>query len=364
MADAAEHPAGPQQKPANAAPRISLDEIRNAWKKRQSKVVTAKFTWDQHKRLPLNTLVRFHASGKARVTPPVGKVATIAAKEGPRALVDFPERDTLCLDGERLAFSETSMDPELLMDIAKSGGDYQAPFMKVTMTGNETRRYETCLPGPSRSRAIAYFTTNPKESRGADFPSERPLLVALRPTTRAAIELSSYHVSTRAAAIGDAPCVIIEADDEHHTHSEYWLEPARDFIPLRFITRYSGGAFFRFDVEYQKAAACGWVPSGWRIAVARQDGYLISSWTATVTSFSINPPLAADDFELKMVDGTYLRDLRDGRQKAEWIGIEPPVQGAALPTDRANRWLILLCLNAGLVLVLAAALAARRLRRN
>jgi hypothetical protein len=97
----------------------------------------------------------------------------------------------------------------------------------------------------------------------------------------------------------------------------YWLDPNRDYLPLRKHVSLEGRDSDRIDWTYRLDQTDGWIPIGWKDLSVGEDG-ASTCGLCTVTSYSINGPLPASEFEIEPPKGAEVQDLRDstslGRQ--------------------------------------------------
>jgi hypothetical protein len=124
--------------------------------------------------------------------------------------------------------------------------------------------------------------------------------------------------------------------------TEYWVDPAREHIPVRMMERIDGKPFLDTLIRYQKTAA-GWLPAGWTATQVNPEVDRFE-WIVRMRVTSLDPDYraAADEFDLKPRPGELVveRTNTDGKmwnarnmppakyfranERGELIPIEPP----------------------------------------
>lgn len=90
--------------------------------------------------------------------------------------------------------------------------------------------------------------------------------------------------------------------EERHDPSGWktilWIEPERDFLISRISVLFEQNWIVDMDIDYRQDAQWGWIPSAWRITEMLSDGSRRLVSTATVTAYSINTPIAPEQFRI------------------------------------------------------------------
>jgi hypothetical protein len=168
-------------------------------------------------------------------------------------------------------------------------------------------------------------------------------------------------------------CVVLK-----HQEHEIWVDPARDFVPVRIMEVHEGAIRVDVVVTYRLADK-EWAPDAWNTVFTSRRGKVIDdSFAAKLTDFRLNEAIGDETFEIEYPLGTWMNNritdesyiLREGGNKrpvvpGEFTGrnyeqlrdSDPPGSGS-----RSGAWMALL---AALVLALTAALViiVRRRRR-
>lgn len=125
---------------------------------------------------------------------------------------------------------------------------------------------------------------------------------------------TKFHVVSGTKKIGDVACVVIENEPHEGAHEYYWLDPARDYLPLRESRTLNGEDRGRVDFKYRLDSHDGWVPAGWTGAYTGESGSLLASHTNSVTEATLNRPLPALEFEIDPPTRARVSDSRGNRR--------------------------------------------------
>jgi thioredoxin 1 len=125
-----------------------------------------------------------------------------------------------------------------------------------------------------------------------------------------------FRVRKQKGHIGNVACVVIETEPGRGTLLSYWLDPARDYLPLREHRMEDGEDRERVDFSYQADPTCGWALAGWTNANAGAGGSLWSPKTDTIIEFTVNQPIPASDFQIEAPPNVHVQDRRIDRRSA------------------------------------------------
>jgi len=280
--------------PPDAA-RKTLAAIAAAWSRRQAQTKSFKFTWEQD-RIPLR--------GKP-----------------------FPQsRHSVCVDGEKFAdeFSIpgwTRAQPKRTKSRLRLGGmESGTVHQSKTAFDGLTRRGLSLSDSPRNPCYVTIDSTPPRTNKEA---REWEVLFVFRPIHPRlgridATQLgdpSQFRVLAERAKIGDAACVVIQHELREGWTESYWLDPARDYLPLRQHETVRGQDFMRVDLSYRPDGK-GWIPAGWTETLIGSGGEVLVGSTSTVTSFAVNQPIPASEFEIAIPPGAHVEDTRGDAEDA------------------------------------------------
>ena len=191
------------------------------------------------------------------------------------------------------------------------------------------------------------------------------------------IDLSLFSVLPEAAAVGGVDCVVLRENPrpDQARQSVFFLDPNREFVPLRFVESVRQKPFFQIELRFRSDTKNGIVPDGWTIVYQDDNGGIKTSQVAKVTSFAINDSISNEKFEIEFPPGTWVRDLRS---KNEYI-VRPDYSRRHITAEelrgnftyeqllssdpgRGSMRFWFVSLNVVLVLVVLAIIILRRLR--
>jgi beta-lactamase regulating signal transducer with metallopeptidase domain/thiol-disulfide isomerase/thioredoxin len=303
--------------------RTILNAIADAWLQRQAKVKRFRYTWRRDgsgrdsKGKTLNT---FCVDGEKLMTefktpdeegspsPPLDKKGRAGLREG------WPiHQSKTVFDGvttHHLSFSNNPQRPSGVLDIQ---GCYNDSYFG--------------MPGDRYLRLIF---------RPFDAHEEGILAADLR-------DPAKFRVRRQRGQIGNIACVVIDTDRNAGMYFSYWLDPARDYIPLRQHRTVNGEDRQRLDLSYQADAACGWAPVGWTDTTVGMGGKVLSPITDTLSEFTINQPIPASDFQIETPPGVRVQDWRNDRAeqrreaaRAAWLAKRKPIVARKEAREKAH----------------------------
>jgi thiol-disulfide isomerase/thioredoxin len=276
---------------ARAEARTILNAIADAWVQRQAKVKRFKYAW---------------------------------RRDGERKTVN-----TFCVDGEKLMTEFKTPGEE--------GSPPRAPEKKGRAglrEGWPIHQSKTVFDGVT-TRNLS-FSSNPQRANGVldidagykDFwfgmAGDRYLMLIFRPfdaheegiPIAELREPAKFRVRKQKGKIGNVACVVIETERHPGMEMAYWLDPDRDYLPLREHRTLNGEDRDRLDISYRADSACGWAPDGWKDSTVGMGGRVFNPITDTITDFTINQAIPASDFQIETLPGTKVQDSRNDRRSA------------------------------------------------
>jgi hypothetical protein len=267
--------------------RPLLAAIADAWLKRQSQARRFKYVW---------------------------------RREGDRNTIN-----TLCVDGEKYMTEYKTPDWAPPAREAKPARlERQMWFvheMKTVFDGVDTRDFRLS-DAPQAPGGVVNIRPGSGVERTGAFPGDRYLFFVFRPLDPIFKGISvadlrdpaKFRIRRQTGKIGDVACIVIETEEHPGLQADYWLDPARDYLPLREHRTLNGEDRDRLDLSYRPDPTCGWVPVGWTDANVGMGGSVLFSNIDTVIAFTINQPIPAADFRLDTPPGADVRDARQDRR--------------------------------------------------
>jgi thiol-disulfide isomerase/thioredoxin len=166
--------------------------------------------------------------------------------------------------------------------------------------------------------------SNDSSDRDLGSPGDRELLLVYRPLHPKFGRLdeaelrdpAKFHIVAGTKKIGDVACVVLENERHPGMHDYYWLDPARDYLPLRESRTLNGEDRQRTEFTYRFDPRDGWVPTGWSDQSVGEGGALLGPYTDSVSEATVNRPLPASEFEIEAPRKARVSDYRNDRRFA------------------------------------------------
>jgi hypothetical protein len=267
-------------------------EVVKSWRKRQDAVRTLRFAWTETQ------------------THPVGWIPNPRVPERERLAVPalFSDRNrtvskTLTVDGQKMRYSfEVDRKEEPDGAAVKSPtGDNQGlgerrHYSYVSVFDGQAGTTRLSAVGEGLPAVVTRITAN-VDAQNLD---TRPILMALRPLDPVMGHTLLDRAITNLVRIfykGRSTMLLEEQRDASGWKTLMWLEPERDFIVTRYIVLFEQRIMVDVDVDYVTDPRAGWVPGAWRVTEKLTDGTKRVLSTAKVTSYAINEPVAAAQFQ-------------------------------------------------------------------
>jgi hypothetical protein len=268
--------------------RGTLNAIADAWLKRQAKAQRFKYSW---------------------------------RRDGERKTIN-----TLCVDGEKFMteFKTPGWAPS--PPLAKTGRAEAREMWpihqsKTAFDGVDTRAV-SFSDNPRWPGGVVNIRAGSRALRNGGLPGDRYLLLVFRPLdanfggidVAALRDPARFRVRKHKGQIGNVACVVIETEDGPGNQVSYWLDAARDYLPLRQHRALNGEDRSRLDIAYRPDPTCGWAPTGWTVANVGMGGLVFVPIADTITEFTINQPIPASDFQIEIPPGANVQDWRIDRR--------------------------------------------------
>jgi thioredoxin 1 len=271
--------------------RVALNAIADAWLKRQTNVKTFKYTWRRD-----------------------GEQKTI---------------NTFCVDGQKFmteyktpGWSPKSSPSEARPQRDEFGEGWPIHQSKTVFDGVDTRGLS--FSDNPRWRSGIVNNTAGSDHREVRMGGDWYLTLVFRPfvgnlggmNVADLRDPAKFRVRKQRGQIGNVSCVVIESEPHPGMQMSYWLDPARDYIPLRQHRTLGGEDRERVDISYRPDSTCGWAPTRWTMANVGMGGKVFNPISDTITDFTVNQPVPASDFQIETPAGAKVQDWRIDRRSA------------------------------------------------
>jgi hypothetical protein len=358
----------------------TLNDVRKAWKERQDRVRSARFTW-QDLQTDAKGCFSWMVSG-ARARRLAEERKQLGMPE-PRWLGAVPPWDTthtvihaVCFDGEKLRYSirgNHAMNPHTL----EYGRWYYVSVFDGKVAKLASPEGTVLTPWPT---IIIKAKPQPID---AQVPHLRPVLMTFRalfPRLRS-YDIDRLTFTGRQAVIRGAKCLELEQKEAINQVTRLWVDPGRAFVIVRYLTLSGEHVTQKIDVRFRKDAVTGWTLEGWDVDTLNSDGTLKQSSRASVTESEINPIVPEREFDIEEVHGARVRDersdldyvVKEGRKRkmlpedfgATYEQLMNSESGEALGKRKQASWTWRVGLLCGLTAFLGVVLICRwRFRRR
>jgi len=126
------------------------------------------------------------------------------------------------------------------------------------------------------------------------------------------IKANEFHTDGTELVVNGISCVRCYQDGNRPSIVRiYYLDPLRDYMPIRFMQESGGTVQIEIDFDYLKDAQHGWVLSGWETVRFAADGKATHRFNAKVENYLINPEFEPKEFTIEFPPGTLIDDLRE-----------------------------------------------------
>jgi hypothetical protein len=247
-------------------PSPTLDAIFRVWQERQDRTRWFTFEWEQ----------RIHRTASAALTGAVGGSGPVAG--GSKDFVQtVAQHGELHVDGERFNY-QFERESDRLSSV------------RELFDGTNTKRLDEYQSGAPRGSV----KSGAQHGQMLDVDVV-PMLFTYRPlqSNLSKIYREDCVLTNQRGNVGSREYFIVEQRDRSAPIVyAYWVDPAREYVVVRYVTRVEGRERGRTDVDYSHDEVHGWIPTTWNRTFLNEDGALSISKTYRVTDYSINEPIS------------------------------------------------------------------------
>jgi beta-lactamase regulating signal transducer with metallopeptidase domain/thiol-disulfide isomerase/thioredoxin len=285
--------------------KATLDAIADAWLQRQSKAKRWKYSWStKGARHTINTLEidgeKFMRAN--RTLPPLPQ-----PDPAPDGRVGWP-----ILQRKRVFDGAVTRDLWLTDDPTRPGG-----ILNITAGSDGPNGRSELLETGDSYLSLIFRPFDPRFGRLSVAELHNP---------------ARFRVRKQKGKIGNVACVVIETEERPGMPVSFWLDPARDYIPMRLHRVDDGEDLARLEISYKADPTCGWIPVDWTEARVRSGVPAQATIVDTITDFMVNQPIPTSDFQIDAPPNVTVQDMRIDRRSARRKARE-----AALEAREAKR---------------------------
>lgn len=285
---------------AQAKSEVSLETIAKAWMQRQEATKSAKFTWTKRTTIPKGFLTsvlpgplgekRLLEMGipKGSTVPPDDTTFELPVKlfvEGLKLRYEYEDRDWSVKESKYVkGYKISSFDGKVCKSLCPEGTTtHSHPQGHVR---KEANHYE------GRSMMLAPILMH--------FRSQVPVM--------SVYPIGELEVTGRTAVIDGHRCVELQHPPRGMALERLWVDATRDYVIVRCLDTNGDQTTLKLDVQFTRDKVHGWLPTGWDYVAYNVQGKLTSLVKAMVTSYEINTPIEASEFDIVFPPGTSVID--------------------------------------------------------
>ena len=136
----------------------------------------------------------------------------------------------------------------------------------------------------------------------------RLVSVAYRFTEHGPFEfpLSNCEILPASKNTGETDCLVLSSMVESPVRvaTEVWVDPKRDYVPLRILQRINEVPYHQSDAEYLPHAKVGYAITSWKLTLVTSTGELVGSENVVVDEFDASTAIADSTFQIDFPPGS------------------------------------------------------------
>lgn len=256
---------------------VKLTEIRDAWQSRSARAESLH--------------VKFSSVRVAKPPGPGMKDAAYVTMQESSELWFW--KDKVAVENLRDAVNAVWDPPRIRQVMNGNGGQ------KIASDGSSGTEFDIKSSGsiePNVSEAGTFFEV-----------IYIPLMYGyrFRENERSSFNLRDCVIQPNTYKIGDIDCLVLTSASENASTKEVWVDPLREFIPLRISRRSRNEVpLLQIDVQYAESNAVGFEVTGWKITLLKGNGELSASETVTVEQFDTTTAMSDALFKIDFPPGS------------------------------------------------------------
>ncbi len=285
----------------------TVNKVIQAWRNRQERVRSGHFVMEESRTFAEGTLTAKANSFRSRLLEP-GVQAE--ARNGPFRDTTVEVQSILSFEGDRMRY--TIKGPQWAPE--------REEFLESTyLSVFDGSLGKTFYSDSADEKLFPLGFIDVKTDRNPDAKTcyLYALFMNYRPFHPTMGQFSSQGWTTAGKGVVDGKdCLIVENVGSSWTKS-CWVDPARDYIILRYTNRTTRGGkdVSKLDISYINDKKNGWIPSRWKaVLLFPERGTLDESSTTTVSSYTINPSFEPSEFQIDFPVGTFVRHYQEPDQ--------------------------------------------------
>jgi hypothetical protein len=161
-----------------------------------------------------------------------------------------------------------------------------------------------------------------------------PVLLAIRACDSALrpFSIQAFTATGRYILVENRRCPELHLQSGMTSH-KLWVDPSRDYVPIRFISATKDVYSQRWETQYRRDPDAGWIPEAWTIHELKSDGSIERSFRARMKAFRVNADTESGEFGIVFPSGTRVADVRDPSSPSHYIVKDGDQKRAILRED-------------------------------
>ncbi len=300
-------------------------------------------SWDARRELSKNLHIRFSS---VRVEePPSREISDSDRKSG--RIGPRPHRlsSEMWFSGDRIAISIERNPSEVPWLPARDFYVHTERGSQYISTRFPGRTFDaSATGGVSRKQRVGHFGL---------YQVFFPPILSYRATESGPLSfsLSTAVIDEEVRKIGNIECLalIVEKEGEALETTEVWVDAARDFLPLRIITRLNQIPNRQFDLTFNPHPKVGYALSTWKFTSMKSNGELLVSEDVSVQVFDVESQISDTQFMIQYPPGATVSV--DGLPERVQVGPNGEIPGYTVDDSKPLERMAVGLAVAGIVLL-------------
>lgn len=285
----------------------AVEKVIQAWRNRQERTRSGHFIMEESRTFAEGTLTSKANSFRSRLLEP-GIQAE--ARNGPFRDTTVEVQSILSFEGDRMRYtikgSQWAPEREEFLE---------STYLSV-FDGSVGKTFYSDSDG-GKLFPLGFIDAKTDKNPDAQTCYLYAIFMNYRPFHPAMGQFSSQGWTMAGKGVVDGKdCLIVENVGNSWTKS-CWVDPARDYIILRYTNRTTRGSkdVSKLNISYLNDKNNGCIPSLWKaVLLFPERGTLNEGSTVSVSSYTINPSFEPSEFQFDFPVGTFVRHFQEKDQ--------------------------------------------------
>jgi hypothetical protein len=167
-------------------------------------------------------------------------------------------------------------------------------------------------PGMPWPRGVVHKDSLHPEARSPQLYHLLMTFRAMTPSMRF-YDLEQMELTGQTPTVQGKPCVELLRSEGKFAH-RLWLDPARDYVIVRYLKTENDHAWFTLDVRFRSDSKHGWVPESWDMVTYAAPGKLQSSFSSKMTEYEFGATFQPGEFDIVFPPGARVSDMKSKKE--------------------------------------------------